>query len=163
MKKTVLIIVAVCSASIVQAQSKDREVVASGGGYSTTTGAQVSFTIGESVIQYHAQPAASLSQGFQQPDNNATSVFHVRGMAVKVSVYPNPFVSAIDITSEKKLNNVIFRLTDVSGKLIPIVSKEMRPGTHWRIQPEDVAAGNYWLTIDAEGKQNTYPLTHIAE
>jgi hypothetical protein len=163
MKKIVSVIVSVMCAIFADAQTKDRDVVASGGGYATTSGAQVSFTVGESVIQYHAQPGASLSQGFQQPNSSTTSVLNVMGSDVTLNVYPNPFIRTIEVNSEKQLKGASFRLTDVSGKEIKMVAREQHAGTRWRIALDNIAAGNYWLTIEAQGKQVIHPLTHIAQ
>lgn len=162
MKHILLITLGIFGLSFAQAQSIDRQVIAVGGGFTTTPTAQVSYTVGETAIQYLSVSGASLSQGFQQAGTTTTAIGKVRRVDAQLNIYPNPFVQYIEVKSDKILNGVAFRLIDASGKQIPIAGKEMQAGKHWRIQLDHIATGNYWLTITAGANQSTYPLTHTA-
>lgn len=153
---------AVLSTSFAQAQSKDRQVIASGGGFVTKPTVQVSFTVGEMAIQYLSASGASLCQGFQQANNAAASIGNINHIDAQVSVYPNPFINFIEVRSDKMLHNATFQLIDANGKTISISSIEMQVGKYWRIQLSEIASGNYWLTIATEGNQSTYSLTHLS-
>lgn len=163
MKKIFYIAMAVLITSFAQAQTKDRQVVASGGAFVTTPTVQVSFTVGQTAIQYLSASGASLSQGFQQANNAGSSIGNVNHIDAQVSTYPNPFVNFIEVKSDQLLHNATFQLIDANGKSISISSVEMQADKYWRIQMGEIASGNYWLTIAAEGNQSTYPLTHIGQ
>ncbi len=162
MKKILYTAIIVLSTSFAQAQTKDRQVVASGGAFATTPTAIVSYTVGETAIQFLSASGASLSQGFQQASNAGTSIEGVKSLDAVVSTYPNPFVSFIEIKTDKMLSDAAFQLADATGKMIQITPAEIVKGKHWRIEIATLATGNYWLNITAEGKQGAYALTHIA-
>ena len=63
MKKTVLIAIALLIGLVISAQ----EVVSSGGESQSVTGYQVSWTLGETVIETISSGGNRLTQGFQQP------------------------------------------------------------------------------------------------
>jgi hypothetical protein len=163
MKHALLILAGILWVSAVQAQSKDRDVVASGGVYATNSMAQLSFTIGETAIQYLSASGASLSQGFQQGNSAGTAIHNINGIDATIHPFPNPFASAIEIKSDKILADIAFQLIDVYGKIIPMKSVEERSGKYWRLQTNELPPGNYWLNITAGGKQSRFPLTHLAE
>lgn len=163
MKKIFFCAIAVLSASFAQAQSKDRDVIASAGGFVTTPTAIVSYTVGEMAVQYLSASGASLSQGFQQASNAGVSIDGFKNLDVMVSAFPNPFVNFVEIKTDKMLKGATFQLADVTGKMIPITPTEIAPGKHWRIDVIHLATGNYWLSITAEGQQGTYALTHIIQ
>lgn len=163
MKKILFAAIAVWSTSYAQAQTKDRQVIASGGAFVTTPTVQLSFTVGETAIQYLSASSASASQGFQQASNAGASIGNVNHIDAQVSTYPNPFVSFIEVKSDNLLNGTGFQLTDASGKNTPILVTEIAPGKHWRIDVPQLAQGNYWLSISAEGKQGNFALTHLAQ
>lgn len=163
MKKILFAAIAVWSTSYAQAQTKDRQVIASGGAFVTSPTVQVSFTLGETAIQYLSASGAIASQGFQQAKNVGASIGNVKHIDAQVSTYPNPFVSFIEVKSEQLLHNATFQLIDVHGKSIPISSVVMQADKHWRIEVGEIASGNYWLSISAEGKQGNYALTQLAQ
>jgi hypothetical protein len=162
MKKILYIAMAVLSTSFAQAQTKDRQVVASGGAFVTTPTAIVSYTVGETAIQFLSASGASLSQGFQQASNAGASIEGVQSLDAVVSTYPNPFVSFIEIKTDKILSGAAFQLADAMGKMIQITPAEIVKGKHWRIEIATIATGNYLLNIVAEGKQGSFLVTHVA-
>jgi len=162
MKTIIFCIVAICSIAGAQAQSKDRDVIASTGGYVTTPSVQVSFTLGETAIQFLNASGASISQGFQQPNNVGAASVASPNLDAVITTYPNPFVSFLDIKTDRSLENPSLQLTDATGKTIPTNPTNVIPGKHWRIQIGALPTGNYWLTIRAGGKLGCFLLTHIA-
>ncbi len=162
MKKIFFVAMAMLSAAIAQAQTKDRDVIASSGRFVSTPTVQVSYTVGETAIQYLSATGASLSQGFQQTNNVGSSIVGVKSLDAVVSTYPNPFVNFIEIKTDIMLNDPVFRLVDANGKSIQISKTEIENGKHWRIDIDALAAGSYWLSIYSEGKQSSYLLTHTA-
>ena len=163
MKNLLFIALAIFSASMANAQSKDRQVIANAGGYITTPTAIVSYTLGETAINYLSNPGASLSQGFQQASNAGASIEGFKNLDAVVSTFPNPFVDFVEIKTDKMLDGASFRLVDAMGKTIQISPSEISKGKHWRIDIASLASGNYLLSIIAKGKQGTYTLTHISQ
>ncbi len=162
MKKISLIVLVLVGDYLCQAQSIDRKVIASGGGVVSTPAVQLSFTIGETAIQYLSASGMSLCQGFQQVGANPTSIHKVNRMGAQLSIYPNPFVKDIAIKSNKKLSNVAFSMIDITGRRVAITSEELDNGRHWHIQVSNIAAGNYWLRISARDYENAIPLIQAA-
>lgn len=162
MKNILSIAVGIFCTGIVQAQSIDRQVVASGGNFTATGNASLSFTIGETAIQYLSASGISVSQGFQQSGAGSTGIHAIRPIDAIISTYPNPFVRFIEVKSDKKLDNATFQLADINGKSIPLAGNELQAGRYWRLQAGELAAGNYWLTIVSGDSQSSFQLMHPA-
>lgn len=80
-----------------QAQSVTPEVVAASGGYFTSVNAQLSWTLGEPVIDTWDNVTATLTQGFQQ------STYYVSGINdldddILVTVFPNPSAGMVNVS-----------------------------------------------------------------
>lgn len=162
MKNIILITISLFAGYMAQAQSIDRKVIASTGGYVSTPTVQVSFTIGEMAVQHLSTAGASLSQGFQQGNESTTGIRNVNNIDAKLTVYPNPFNQEMQVRSDKLLKNTAFTLVDALGRNIEISKKELDSGKHWAIQANHLAAGNYWLIIKADGYTNTITLSSTA-
>lgn len=163
MKRIFLIAIALLGAKYAPAQNIDRQVISSGGNYVSAGGAQVSYTIGETAIQYLSSAGASLSQGFQQSDENSTTIRNTQKQDAVLTLYPNPFIDYIDIKSNKIIVGATFNLADVSGKSVTIKVQETQPGQHWKISSGNLAAGNYWLSIICNGQISTFVLSHVTQ
>jgi len=160
MKNIFFCAIAILNVALAQAQSKDRDVIASTGGYVSTPTVQMSFTIGETATQYLSSAGTSISQGFQQSNENTTGIRNLNKVNATLNVYPNPFIENIEVKSDKKLSHPSFSMIDATGRSIQITSTEIENGKRWRIAIGNVAVGNYWLTITSEGYVNTIALTH---
>lgn len=163
MKKILLITSCFCSLMAAQAQSIDRQVVASGGRFAGTGAASISYTVGETAIQYLSASGASVSQGFQQSSSNSTGIKTIHPIDAAISTYPNPFVRFIDVKSDKTLSAAAFQLIDINGKTVPVTSTELQAGKYWRIQMGELSAGNYWLKITSGNSSSSFPLTHLEQ
>ena len=86
MKKTGLIAIALLIGLVISAQ----EVVSSGGESQSVTGYQVSWTLGETVIETISSGGNILTQGFQQPKLSLTPVTDLLYPDIKMKVFPNP-------------------------------------------------------------------------
>lgn len=161
MKNIFSILAVLFITNIGQAQIIDRQVVASGGSYTANGNAQVSFTIGETAIQYLAASGASLSQGFQQGNSTSSSIHSITQIDAKIMIYPNPFINFIEVKSDNFLSKPTFKLVDIAGKTIPIASTELLNGKHWRLQLNNRNEGNYALIITSGNLQSSFPLTKL--
>lgn len=162
MKRIFFYAIAMLNAFFAQAQSKGRDIIAASGGFVTTPTAIVSYTLGETAIDYLSASGAIASQGFQQTSNTGSSIYGVKSLDAAVSTYPNPFVHFVEIKSDKMLNEPVFQIADAKGKMIQIAPVEIVKGKHWRIEVANIAAGNYWLNIIAGDKKGTYVLMQNA-
>jgi len=144
-----------------QAQNIDRQVLAGNGGYVITGTAQLSFTLGETAIQYLSTSGVSLSQGFQQTNNSSASINPSSSIHAQISTYPNPFMSFIEVKCDQILDDATLYMMDVSGKAIPFSSIETVPGKQWHVEIGEIPAGNYWITISSGDKQSSFSLIHI--
>lgn len=159
MKKIFFISLALLGAAAAQAQSLDRMVIASGGNYSTSPNAQLSFTVGELVVEYaSATNGTSLSQGFQQGESAPTGINPNSLLTVKMNIFPNPFTSSIEVISAASIDKPSFQFQDVLGRITSVRATEIENGRHWKIETSSLTAGNYWLTISAGDKSSSFAL-----
>ncbi|MFT4682216.1 MAG: hypothetical protein ACI9YU_002072 [Flavobacteriales bacterium] len=153
MKKQFLIIISLASSGFCQGQ----EVIATSGQTHTSGPLIISQTVGEAVIHKHAT-GISIDQGFHQYEEivvNPVNVLEESG--IKVSVYPNPFVRSINISSEEDLE--LIKVYSLSGAE---VASQM-VGTNQRsaqLDLSDLSQGQYLLRVQAIGasEASTYKL-----
>ncbi|MBE0654801.1 MAG: hypothetical protein IH594_13445, partial [Bacteroidales bacterium] len=86
MKKIVLFSVAMLIGLAISAQ----QVVSSGGGSKSATGVQISWTLGEPVIETFSSGSTILTQGFHQSKLSATPVTDLLFPEMELTVFPNP-------------------------------------------------------------------------
>ena len=161
MKKINLVMASILLISSGFAQDIDRQVVANAGGFTTTSTVQLSYTLGETVIEYLSTPEAILSQGFQQENAETVSLQDLEGTEFQLIAYPNPFINSIEIKSEQLIDDANFELTDVNGKIVPIHLQEIAGGSHWKIVLLNPSMGNYFLTISAFGQHEIIQLSSM--
>jgi hypothetical protein len=84
------------TAGFAHAQSVTPEVVANAGDYFTSATAQLSWTLGEPVIDTWSNVSATLTQGFQQNSYYLSGIEELEDN-VFVTAYPNPSTGLINI------------------------------------------------------------------
>ena len=101
-------------------QTIQNDVIATTGGLDTTNHLQVSWTIGECIVDTYNNSDCIVSQGFQQPFYTISEVPELKKLQFKVKVYPNPAVNFINVmVDSKKLQDVYkIELLDINGKII---------------------------------------------
>jgi len=101
------------------AQSISPQVVASSGNYMESGNYSLSWTLGEPVIATAQSGNTILTQGFQQPSYNVTSITQNNLFGFEVNVFPNPTPNYITISwKTESTSGVDIFLYDMSGKLI---------------------------------------------
>jgi len=110
-----LIYVTLVSASMLgQAQDLSPSVIATGGNYSETGTASLSWTIGETVVETLTNGTTTLTQGFQQGNLSVASLIENTELAKTVKVYPNPVNNTLHIeTTQAQLT---YRLVNMQGQ-----------------------------------------------
>lgn len=121
-----------------QAQSIEKQVLASGGA-ELTNGGSINFTIGESVIQSLTN-SETLHQGFQHVSDIPISVPRI--FASSYSVFPNPFHNGFTIKSEKEAP-FNYSVYNMQGQL---VTNGIGTGDHY-VNLDELATGMYKLSI----------------
>lgn len=66
--KIILSLIAMCSITLLQAQSLERSVIASAGASQSASGVKLNSTVGEAITQTKTSGSVILNQGFQQGD-----------------------------------------------------------------------------------------------
>jgi hypothetical protein len=141
MKKLILIIVFTASISIINAQ----EIVSSAGQTNASGGYQVSWTLGEPLIETLTGTNNILTQGFHQTNLNVTMIDELKFPGLTLKVYPNPTNYILHIQSEGRTDvKLQFALFDANGKILLNKKATENPAEVNMIQ---YATGNYLLKI----------------
>lgn len=148
MKKTLLLLIVCFATTYSFAQTLSATVLPTQGDYFTTSGGNVSWTLGEIATETLTTSGNILTQGFQQPDLRIDIyVKEINGNIL--SVYPNPtFDDVIVDLSKMNGGNYLVSVFDITGKL-------MSEGNYASGNSESVcrlslgnyAAGTYMLVL----------------
>lgn len=163
MKKPMLTLSLLLSTGLLYAQSIERQVIGSSGGYSSTATASVSSTVGETVIATGTSGSFVITQGFQQPDNTTTGVKKTE-ITVDYKLYPNPAQNSIMLSLKAATNvSLNFYIYDAVGRLVHKLENDAKQTNSYE-HSFDIASyspGNYLLKIRAaDGKlAETIPFT----
>jgi len=119
MKTCSIILISVLLSLNLAAQSISPQVVASSGNYMESGNYSLSCTLGEPIIATAESGTTTLTQGFQQPSYNVTSITQNNLSGFEVNVFPNPTSDYITISwKTETTSGVEIFLYDMSGKLI---------------------------------------------
>lgn len=136
------------------AQSISPEVIASAGGHFDNGATQLSWTVGEVVIDTYDNGANILTQGFHQTQLSVTSV--EESLAdIRLNMYPNPTSESLNIELGNNENDINLQLFDMSGKL---VHKDVINAydAKYVLPMQSVATGNYLVQMQSvDGKMKT--------
>jgi hypothetical protein len=98
-------------------QSFAQQVISCSGNSGKSATAQLSYTIGETVVSTLTGSEAILTQGFQQGVIHLTAVESIELPGFEVSVFPNPATDIVKLKILKKEpGNYSFSIFDLSGK-----------------------------------------------
>jgi len=107
----------------VNAQSAKPEVLATSGTHFTGTNAELSWTIGEVIIETVSNTGNILTQGFHQPDDQVTTVEEALPNHIQVNVFPNPVTEKITVTIENNTLDLVVIIYDMTGR--KLISEEI--------------------------------------
>ncbi|MEO0470247.1 MAG: T9SS type A sorting domain-containing protein [Bacteroidota bacterium] len=118
MKKLIGIIALFLASASLHAQNLNvtPEVVASAGETFSNSSLYLEWTLGELMTETYAG-TITLTQGFHQPELQATSVEELASSLGTITVYPNPTTGRITIEREKA-GQLNLMLLDVSGRVV---------------------------------------------
>jgi hypothetical protein len=136
------------------AQSITPEVIASAGEHYDNGTVQLSWTLGEVMVDTYDNGTNILTQGFHQTELTVTSI-EENLAEVTMNLYPNPTAEYLNISLRNNLNDIDLQLYDMSGKLIhkDVINAN---DTKYVLPMQTVAAGNYLIQMQSEdGSLNT--------
>jgi hypothetical protein len=124
---------------------KAQQVISSAGTSATGTGVQLSWTIGEPVVETFTGTSAVLTQGFHQSRLTVTSVDPTLFPEMDLSIYPNPVSTSLKLQiSGDRLQNLNYMLFNMEGKAI--LAKDIESSSEL-IKMELFSPGTYLLKV----------------
>ncbi len=132
------------------AQSLDRQVIGSTGGYEEQGGYSLSFTVGEPVVETAITGSLLLTQGFQQPDDITVGINDVVKLEMNYSIFPNPTANQLTVQlSADEVVEVYISLHDMLGKELSQLNRTVLVDgvTQQHYDLSNLAAANYMLTL----------------
>lgn len=143
-------------------QSASPEVIASSGNHFSSPNAQISWTLGESVIATQSSPNAVLTQGFHQTNLVITALGEDPLNSLKISVFPNPTLDLVNIKREDSKGGLSIKLLSIEGK--SLAEKKISQGTNeTSLNLTELPAGVYFLRISGSNhsSQKTFKVEKI--
>ncbi|QGY46526.1 T9SS type A sorting domain-containing protein [Maribellus comscasis] len=146
--KNYILIIAFCFTTI--STSFAQEVVASAGETQQAGSIELSWTLGESVIETFTS-GAILTQGFHQSKLLVTAIDEPSLLVSELKVYPNPASEFVMIHFNSEIKDKQYSLFDMTGKMLLLNSISE---TDSRIDVSSLASGTYLLRISAKKTNN---------
>lgn len=144
----------------VSAQSVTPEVIATSGGYFTSVNAQLSWTLGEPVVDTWSNVSNTLTQGFQQNSYYLSGIEEL-STNLLVTAYPNPSVGMVNIRINGAAHDYIQAiLINASGATIGQLTLTGINQCSFDLAP--YASGAYTISI-LDNKQQKQSITIIKQ
>ena len=139
-------------------ESRAQEVISSAGATYSTANLQLSWTVGEPVVETFSAGSTVLTQGFHQSKLVITAIDPIPLAGFELEVYPNPTFGEVNI----KVNNgnvSKLRLFLYTSQGVQICNQEFSNQVE-RINMEHLAPGYYILKIasDADPPMQTFKI-----
>ncbi len=135
-------------------QSIEPQVIASAGEHFSNGSVQLSWTLGEVMIDTYDNGNNILTQGFHQTELTVTSIEETLS-DIRLNLYPNPTSEFLNIELGNNEKDINLQLYDMSGRL---VHKDVINAydTKYVLPMQSVATGKYLVQMQSEdGKMNT--------
>ena len=147
MKYSLVILILILAGSIVSAQ----QVVSSSGDSQSAAAVEVSWTLGEAVIETFIGGSNTLTQGFHQPKFSITAVSKILYPGLEIKVFPNPTPDLITIQFSDYVEGSRFWLYDLRGKLL---ENKLISSADTEINMRNYASGQYILKLTNKSRQS---------
>jgi len=171
MKHTFLIIAAsvilLPMCSHIHAQSLERQVIGTSGGFQTASWGTLSSTIGETMTITMLTSSLILTQGFQQSLQSDLAVNEISSSTPAIQIYPNPAVNRINVAiNSSNAVKYTVALIDLLGQklMVPFNVNNTSKGTEsfvFDLRP--LAIASYFIVVSDEtgSMTNTFKFTKI--
>jgi len=120
-----------------------QEVISSSGSSFESPTTQLSWTLGEPVIETFSAGQSVITQGFQQSKLTVTAIDQISDNLFGIKVYPNPVSSQLTIEAGEN-EKFSFSLIDLNGKVL--VKREVEKSVEI-VDMQILIPGNYFLTV----------------
>lgn len=128
-----------------------QEVVSTSGGQVENSTAQLSWTLGEPIIETVSDGEYTLTQGLHQSNLLVTAIDEIQRPNFNISAFPNPATDYVELTVERETQDELsFQLLDSNGKLL---LEERFANDKVTIQTADLLPAIYFIKIK-EGQDN---------
>jgi hypothetical protein len=163
MKKLFSIIIAALP-MLLTAQSAERQVIGSAGGFAKGTGLQVSSTVGEAITATGTTTSVILTQGFQQPSSGTVRIDEA-ALGLFIKAYPNPTSDAVTLDlSTQQAMDIHIALYDMLGRQMSVTERMPLNGQMLHtVNMANFARGNYILRLtNTDGSlQKSIPIQKV--
>jgi len=144
-----IISIAICfsllTTGISNAQTIEREVVASAGDYFVAPTFSLSWTLGEPVVETVSNDYIMLTQGFQQSDFKITAIKEPLAGLFDISVFPNPTADVLNIRINSAKDEIItVQLYSMTGE--KVISEKTRE-KNIQLNLADLSSASYLLSL----------------
>jgi hypothetical protein len=146
MKYSIIILILFLAGSMVSAQ----QVVSNNGDSQSAAGVEVSWTVGEAVIETLVGGSTTLTQGFQQTKLTVTAVSELLVPELEIKVFPNPTQEFITVHFSEYIEGSRYFLYDFTGKLL---ENKLIHSADMEIDMQKYASGQYILKLANKSRQ----------
>lgn len=146
MKYLAILLMLIPAVTMVSAQ----EVVSSNGDTKSAAGHEVSWTVGEAVIETLIGSTNTLTQGFHQSRLTVTAVTDLLYPGIEIKVFPNPTQEFITIRFSEYIEDTRYSIYDLRGKLI---ENKLISSADTEIDLKKYASGQYILKLTNKSRQ----------
>lgn len=145
MKKSLILVTALCPVLLISLQAYTQQVTSTAGGSGQSGGNTINWTLGETVTTTLTSVNTTITQGFHQPTLGVTSSNFSGNHSFTIDAYPNPMASYVVLElHQANFRDFQYQLYDMNGKLLEF--KRIERETSILIM-EDRTAGFYILKI----------------
>lgn len=148
MKKSLLFTLSLFINYCGYSQSISPQVIATAGDHFSNTQVQLSWTIGEPIIETSVSNTSVLTQGFQQTNLTITSVEDF-AQELKINIFPNPASDIINIEFKENFEGSLLRLVDGKGRTLTSRKVSLKT-TIQQLNVAHISAGTYYLQLLTE-------------
>ena len=93
----------------------EKDIISNAGDFLQTGALSLDWTMGEISVETYNQGNLHICQGFHQGDNISVSIDELN--QIKISIYPNPTVDKVFLTSDE-YKVFRFKLFDINGRVL---------------------------------------------
>ncbi|MEI6088976.1 MAG: T9SS type A sorting domain-containing protein [bacterium] len=150
MKKILILFIVFGLPFIANAQvTIERSIINTGGGSYSATDFELSYSIGEPIVETAIIPTVILTQGFQQPNETGGDDVILTEPGFTVKVYPNPMTHKLSIeeSDETQSNSTCYYLSLVNLEGDKILNELMITDKIHVMDFSNYANGGYYLII----------------
>ena len=126
------------------AQSKSAELISSGGSYYQDANIQVSWSIGETVVETISSGDYQLTQGFHQSEYEISTTVQNPDFNTNIKIYPNPTKDFLIVNVSEVLPANEILVFDQNGKII--LQKNIHSSNE-KIDLTSYANGLYYIQV----------------